>query len=52
MPCEVLLDVLLGLEARHELDNMEIGHIDLRVFAALGGFRSQEKKRENGWQLQ
>jgi len=33
-PGEALLDVLLGLEALHELDNLEIGHIDLRV---LGG---------------
>jgi hypothetical protein len=33
-PGETLLDVLLGLEALHELDNLEIGHIDLRV---LGG---------------
>ncbi len=33
-PGEALLDVLLGFEALHELDNLEIGHIDLRV---LGG---------------
>lgn len=33
-PSEVLLDKLLGLEALHELDDLEIGHIDLRV---LGG---------------
>jgi hypothetical protein len=33
-PGEALLDVLLGLEALHELDNLQIGHIDLRV---LGG---------------
>jgi hypothetical protein len=33
-PGEVLLDVLLGLEALHELDNLEVGHIDLGV---LGG---------------
>ena len=33
-PGEVLLDVLLGLEALHELDDLEIGHIDLGV---LGG---------------
>ncbi len=39
---EALLDVLLGLEALHELDNLEIGHIDLWVFATVGGFHSQE----------
>jgi hypothetical protein len=33
-PCEVLLDVLLGLEALHELDDLQVGHIDLGV---LGG---------------
>ncbi len=41
---EALLDVLLGLEALHQLDNLEIGHIDLRVLAALKGFRSQEEE--------
>jgi len=33
-PGEALLDVLLGLKALHELDDLEVGHIDLRV---LGG---------------
>ncbi len=42
-PGEALLDVLLGLEALHELDNLEIGHIDLKVLVAPRGFHSQEK---------
>ncbi len=33
-PCEALLHVLLGLEALHKLDDLKVGHIDLRV---LGG---------------
>jgi hypothetical protein len=44
MPCEAFLDVLLGLEALHELDNLEIGHINLWVLATLGGFRSQKEE--------
>jgi hypothetical protein len=33
-PGEALLDVFLGLEALHELDDLQVGHIDLGV---LGG---------------
>ncbi len=43
-PCEALLDVLLRLQVLHELDNLEIGHIDLRVLAAPRGFCSQEEE--------
>ena len=31
LPGEGLPDVLLGLEALHELDHLEVGHINLRV---------------------
>jgi hypothetical protein len=31
LPGEGLPDVLLGLEALHELDHLQVGHIDLRV---------------------
>jgi len=34
-PGEALLDVLLGLEALHELDDLEVGHIDLRVLRSI-----------------
>jgi hypothetical protein len=33
-PCEALLDILLGLKTLHELDDLKVGHIDLRM---LGG---------------
>ena len=31
LPGEGLPDVLLGLEALHELDHLQVGHVDLRV---------------------
>jgi hypothetical protein len=48
---EALLDILLGLEALHELDNLEIGHIDLWVLPHLEDFVPKKKNGENGWLL-
>lgn len=34
-PCEVLLHVLLRLEALHKLNDLQVGHIDLGVFRGI-----------------